>query len=96
MRETGPDIPGQEEDQEDVMRIARKQRAPEALAGWYVEPYGAPTATSEVSRLSGFYSVEAMTAFGTRPGAEDAARLAAATVLAGRGPLAGKGVSGGH
>jgi hypothetical protein len=33
-------------------------------AHWVVEPYGAPGETSEVSRITGFYTAEALTVFG--------------------------------
>lgn len=77
------------------MRIARKQRVPAALAGWYLEPYGAPTASSEVSKLDGFYTVEAMTVFGAAP-ARAITGVAAGTILPGRRPSAGPRVPGGH
>jgi hypothetical protein len=38
---------------------------------WLVPAYGAPTRSSEVSRIEGFYSVEALTAFGGPPLAAD-------------------------
>lgn len=31
---------------------------------WLVPAYGAPTRSSEISRIDGFYSVSALTAFG--------------------------------
>jgi hypothetical protein len=34
------------------------------FACWVVEPYGAPDATSEVSRIAGFYAAEALTVLG--------------------------------
>jgi|GEM_PF-5264221 hypothetical protein len=43
---------------------------------WLLEPYGAPTSTSEVNRIPGFYCVEALTAFG--PPREPLAQLAGA------------------
>jgi hypothetical protein len=41
---------------------------------WLLEPYGAPTSTSEVNCITGFYCVEALTAFG--PAREPLAQLA--------------------
>ena len=38
----------------------------QSVPQWLLEPYGAPCpSTSEVSRCVGYYSVEALVAFGT-------------------------------
>ena len=37
---------------------------PTILTQWICEPYGAPTPSSEVSRVVGFYSAVALTVFG--------------------------------
>jgi hypothetical protein len=43
---------------------------------WLLEPYGAPTSTSEVNCIPDFYCVDALTAFG--PAREPLAQLAGA------------------
>jgi hypothetical protein len=35
-----------------------------SFSQWLLEPYGAPTSTSEVNCIPDFYRVEALTAFG--------------------------------
>ena len=53
-----------------TIQAAETDRA--ALTCWLVEPYGAPTSSSEVSRVEGFYSATALMAFGA-PALADAA-----------------------
>ena len=47
-----------------------------ASSHWICAPYGAPTATSEVSRIVGFYSATALVAFGGVVRAGPAAKAA--------------------
>ena len=47
-----------------------------ASSQWICPPYGAPTATSEVSRIAGFYCATALVVFGGLTRAEPAAKAA--------------------
>ena len=47
-----------------------------AASHWICASYGAPNAGSEVSRVTGYYRVSALTAFGAGPTASAAARAA--------------------
>jgi hypothetical protein len=42
-----------------------------SFSQWLLEPYGAPTSTSEVNRIADFYCVEALTVCGPSSGARE-------------------------
>ena len=52
------------------------------LSAWASQPYGAPTATSEVNTIPDFFTVEAQTIFGTGRGRAEPAGADAALPIA--------------
>ncbi len=58
------------------MTNTTSQPTASAASQWVCPPYGAPTATSEVSRIGGFYSAVSLTVVSAALRPEPAARAA--------------------